>query len=244
LFTFTTSTEKSSTTSLHLASLKFLSTLTGGSLRLYTPETTAFLTRDIVKLFRGPHAYRGVLRVRTSNTFKVKAVYGAARADPTQPDLFHIPHCNQFTTLCFDLEHTHSSGLVTECVHLSLFFLSPLSLCVSHTLSSDPQQMPTVQIAFAFASLEPSSSSLKECMRLQRRVVVHTLQAGVAYQPPDLYESANLDAVLTLLLHKVRVLPLSFSLSVLYCISANLFSLLLFFFFLLCLLSTDEYERV
>jgi hypothetical protein len=177
--------DKNDDSSLGLATTKFLSSLTGGSVRLYTPETVTLLAQDVVKLLSVAQAYRGVLRLRTSGAFRVKTAYGPLRADAAQPDLFHLTHCNSYTTLCFDFEHVHSRGLVTD----------------------DPQEIPTLQIAFAFVFLAPyasdAPSSFRGRMRLYRRVIVHTLQVGVAYRPPDLYESAHLDSVVALLVHKV-----------------------------------------
>jgi hypothetical protein len=176
--------------------------------RLYTPENVTLLAQDIMKLLSGPQAYRGVLRLRTSHTFRVKTGYGPLRADTTQPDLFHLTHCNHYTTLCFDFEHVHSHGLITEynSHSSSLLLLSSLSSFHFIGIISNPQDIPTLQIAFAFAFLEPfdNSSSLKRRVRLCRRVIVHTLQVGVAYRPHELYESAHLDTVFTLLVHKVH----------------------------------------
>lgn len=120
----------------------------------------------------------------------------------TNTPLF-VSTLNMFTLTASSLSTVHtrlfSPSLSLCCFYLPLFHFISL-------ITSDPQDIPTLQIAFAFAFLKPfdNSSSLKGRVRLYRRVIVHTLQVGVAYRPHELYESAQLDTVFTLLVHKVH----------------------------------------
>jgi hypothetical protein len=112
-----------------LASLKFLSSRTGGHLRLYDHTTAANLATDLyvtchsspftlwsltppfsTRQLSAAQGYHGLLRIRTSSNFKVKQGYGPVAKSATENDLYHVSACDAMTCLAFDLEFDNSSG--------------------------------------------------------------------------------------------------------------------------------------
>uniref|UniRef100_J3M7N0 Sec23/Sec24 trunk domain-containing protein n=2 Tax=Oryza brachyantha TaxID=4533 RepID=J3M7N0_ORYBR len=174
-----------------LASLKFLSIESGGSLFLYTNTDDSTLPQDIYRLLSRPYAFGCVLRLRTSSDFEPGNSYGHFFPDPQYEHVQHIICCDSFATYAYDFEFKNPEGFSR------------------HT---DPA---VVQIAFQYSVIEPvetsenatqSSSSYMFC--LKRRLRIRTLQYRPAKNINEIYDSVDPEAVLHILVHKVILISL------------------------------------
>ncbi|RCV17511.1 hypothetical protein SETIT_3G225300v2 [Setaria italica] len=170
-----------------LASLKFLSIESGGSLFLYANTDDSTLPQDIYRLLSRPYAFGCVLRLRTSSDFEPGNSYGHFFPDPQYENVQHIICCDSFATYAYDFDFAHNDGFSR------------------HT---DPA---VVQIAFQYSVIEPveetsgnesrSSPSYKFC--LKRRLRIRTLQYRPARNISEIYDSVDPEVVLHILVHKV-----------------------------------------
>lgn len=175
-----------------LASLKFLSIESGGSLFLYANTDDSTLPQDIYRLLSRPYAFGCVLRLRTSSDFEPGHSYGHFFPDPQYENVQHIICCDSFATYAYDFDFVHSDGFSR------------------HT------EPAVIQIAFQYSVVEPveeasgneaqSSASYKFC--LKRRLRIRTLQYRPAKNINEIYDSVDPEAVLHILVHKVILVSL------------------------------------
>ncbi|TKY67060.1 transport protein Sec24 [Spatholobus suberectus] len=171
-----------------LASLKFLSIESGGSLFLYTSTEDSTLPQDMYRMLSRPYAFGCVLRLRTSTEFKPGNSYGHFFPDPQYENVQHIICCDSYATYAYDFMFENNAGF-------------------SRTRSD----VPTIQIAFQYAVVVPPQelsnsggvSTNRTKHSLQRRLRIRTLQFGVAQNIHELYDSCDPEVVLSLLVHKV-----------------------------------------
>ncbi|XP_038723102.1 protein transport protein Sec24-like At3g07100 isoform X2 [Tripterygium wilfordii] len=171
-----------------LASLKFLSIESGGSLFLYSNPDDSTLPQDLYRMLSRPYAFTCVLRLRTSSEFKPGHAYGHFFPDPQYENVQHIICCDSYATYAYDFDFANTVGF-----------------------SRNASEQPVLQIAFQYTVVVPpedlSTSGLVSASRskysLQRRLRIRTLQFGTAQKVDELYDSVDPEAVLSLLVHKV-----------------------------------------
>nr|KYP68724.1 Protein transport protein SEC24 [Cajanus cajan] len=171
-----------------LASLKFLSIESGGSLFLYTSTEDSTLPQDMYRMLSRPYAFGCVLRLRTSTEFKPGNSYGHFFPDPQYENVQHIICCDSYATYAYDFVFENNVGF-----------------------SRSKSDVPTIQIAFQYAVVVPPQelsnsggvSTNRTKHSLQRRLRIRTLQFGVAQNIHELYDSCDPEVVLSLLVHKV-----------------------------------------
>jgi len=180
-----------------LASLKYLSIESGGSLILYSNTDEATLPQDLYRMLSRPYAFGCVLRIRTSPEFKSARGYGHYFPDPQYENVQHIICCDQYATYAFDFEFSNSNGF-----------------------TRNQDSPPVVQLAFQYSILVPhnddarplttsrnhrnnSAVSSRQGYTLKRRLRIRTLQIGVAANYAELYESVEPEVILTVLTHKI-----------------------------------------
>ncbi|XP_057455965.1 protein transport protein SEC23 D [Lotus japonicus] len=171
-----------------LASLKFLSIESGGSLFLYTSTEDSTLPQDMYRMLSRPYAFGCVLRLRTSTEFKPGNSYGHFFPDPQYENVQHIICCDSYATYAYDFVFENNIGF-----------------------SRNKADAPTLQIAFQYAVVVPPQelsnsegvSTSRTKHSLQRRLRIRTLQFGVAKNIHELYDSCDSEVVLSLLVHKV-----------------------------------------
>ncbi|KAG0481046.1 hypothetical protein HPP92_011613 [Vanilla planifolia] len=170
-----------------LASLKFLSIESGGSLFLYSHTDDSTLPQDMYRMLSRPYAFGCVLRLRTSSEFKLGHSYGHFFPDPQYENVQHIICCDSFATYAYDFEFSNSSGFSR------------------HT---DP---PVLQIAFQYSTVVPDEEALKTesnsgprpTFLVKRRLRIRTIQYTTAGSINDLYDNVDSETVLSILVHKV-----------------------------------------
>ncbi|KAF6996105.1 hypothetical protein CFC21_012492 [Triticum aestivum] len=173
-----------------LASLKFLSIESGGSLFLYANADDSTLPQDIYRLLSRPYAFGCVLRLRTSPDFEPGHSYGHFFPDPQYENVQHIICCDSFATYAYDFDFTHADGFSR------------------HT------EPAVVQIAFQYSVIEPvevaSGNGPQSYPRfcLKRRLRIRTLQYRPANNINEIYDSVDQEAVLHILVHKVILVSL------------------------------------
>ncbi|KAG1363565.1 protein transport protein sec24 [Cocos nucifera] len=168
-----------------LASLKFLSIESGGSLFLYANTDDSTLPQDMYRMLSRPYAFGCILRLRTSSEFKPCHSYGHFFPDPQYENVQHIICCDSFATYAYDFEFSDSDGF------------------------SRHAERPVLQIAFQYNVIVPyeetsdtgSNSSTRFC--LKRRLRIRTLQYGTTGNINELYDNVDSEAVLSILVHKV-----------------------------------------
>ncbi|CAN1252114.1 Protein transport protein Sec24A [Linum perenne] len=171
-----------------LASLKFLSIESGGSLFFYTNTDDSTLPQDMYRMLSRPYAFGCVLRLRTSSEFKIGHSYGHFFPDPQYEYVQHISCCDSYATYAYDFDFSSAVGF-----------------------SRYASEQPVVQIAFQYTVVVPSeelaSSGSVSTSRgkhfLKRRIRIRTLQFGAARNVNELYDSVDPEAVLSVLVHKV-----------------------------------------
>ncbi|XP_010931127.1 protein transport protein SEC23 D isoform X1 [Elaeis guineensis] len=170
-----------------LASLKFLSIESGGSLFLYANTDDSTLPQDMYRMLSRSFAFGCVLRLRTSSEFKPGHAYGHFFPDPQYENVQHIICCDSFATYAYDFEFANHDGFSR------------------HT------EPPVIQIAFQYTVVVPceekSNADLNSATRfthsLKRRLRIRTLQYSTARDINDLYDSVDSEVVLSILVHKV-----------------------------------------
>ncbi|KAL6005289.1 Protein transport protein S23 D [Asimina triloba] len=169
-----------------LASLKFLSIDSGGSLFLYSNTDDSTLPQDMYRMLSRPYAFGCILRLRTSSEFKPGRSYGHFFPDPQYENVQHIICCDAYSTYAYDFDFTNTVGFSR------------------HT------EPPVLQIAFQYtvvvpheeASISGRISSNKSKHSLKRRLRIRTLQYGTAGNINELYDSIDSEVVLSILVHK------------------------------------------
>ncbi|PIA28240.1 hypothetical protein AQUCO_07200115v1 [Aquilegia coerulea] len=170
-----------------LASLKFLSIESGGSLFLYSSTDDSTLPQDMYRMLSRPYAFGCVLRLRTSSEFKPGHSYGHFFPDPQYENVQHIICCDSYATYAYDFDFANNVGFSRH---------------------SDP---PIIQIAFQYTVVVPpdesSTPGLTSATRLKhslkRRLRIRTLQFATAGNISELYDSVDSEVVLSILVHKV-----------------------------------------
>lgn len=171
-----------------LASLKFLSIESGGSLFLYTSTEDSTLPQDMYRMLSRPYAFGCVLRLRTSTEFKPGNSYGHFFPDPQYENVQHVICCDSYATYAYDFVFENNIGF-----------------------SRTKSDVPTIQIAFQYSVVVPPQelsnsggvSTNRTKHSLQRRLRIRTLEFGVAQNIHELYDSCDPEVVLSLLVHKV-----------------------------------------
>ncbi|GFZ20211.1 sec23/sec24 transport family protein [Actinidia rufa] len=171
-----------------LASLKFLSIESGGSLFLYSNTDDSTLPQDMYRMLSRPYAFNCILRLRASSEFKTGHSYGHFFPDPQYENVQHIICCDSYATYAYDFDFSNDVGFSR------------------HT--SEP---PMVQIAFQYTVVVPpeelsNSGPTSPCRNkhsLKRRLRIRTLQFGTARNINELFDTVDPEAVLSILVHKV-----------------------------------------
>ncbi|XP_047307710.1 protein transport protein Sec24-like At3g07100 [Impatiens glandulifera] len=171
-----------------LASLKFLSIESGGSLFLYSNTDDSTLPQDMYRMLSRPYAFNCILRLRMSSEFKAGHSYGHFFPDPQYENVQHVICCDSYATYAYDFDFANNIGFSR------------------HT--SEP---PMLQIAFQYTVVVPpeelSGSDTRSGNRknhsLKRRLRIRTMQFGTAGNMNELYDSVDPDVVLSILVHKV-----------------------------------------
>ncbi|CAN6692112.1 unnamed protein product [Malus baccata var. baccata] len=115
-----------------LASLKFLSVDSGGSLYLYLNTDDSTLPQDMYRMLSRPYAFGCVLRLRTSSEFKTGHSCGHFFPDPQYENVQHIICCDSYATYAYDFEFEDTKGFAKH--------------------GSEP---PIIQIAFQYTVVLP-----------------------------------------------------------------------------------------
>ncbi|CAI5496196.1 unnamed protein product [Closterium sp. Naga37s-1] len=82
----------------------------GGTLFLYPSLDEATLPQDIYRMLCRPSAFGGVLRLRTSRELRAVRAYGHFFPDAQYENLYHIIRCDPFDSYAFDLEFAGKAG--------------------------------------------------------------------------------------------------------------------------------------
>ncbi|XP_068656731.1 protein transport protein SEC23 D-like isoform X2 [Aristolochia californica] len=168
-----------------LASLKFLSIESGGSLFLYSNTDDSTLPQDMYRMLSRSYAFRCILRLRTSSDFQPGRSYGHFFADPQYENVQHIICCDSYATYGYDFDFSNSVGFSR------------------HT------EPPVIQIAFQYTVIVPpeessvSGSSAENKYSLKRHLRIRTFQYATAANMNELYDSVDPEVVLSILVHKV-----------------------------------------
>ncbi|KAL1558235.1 Protein transport protein S23 D [Salvia divinorum] len=171
-----------------LASLKFLSIESGGSLFLYSSTDDSTLPQDMYRMLSRPYAFNCVLRVRASSELKIDHSYGHFFPDPEYENVQHIICCDSFATYAYDFDFANEVGL-----------------------SMSKKELPTLQIAFQYSVVVPpnelsvssSGISKRDTYSLQRRLRIRTIQFEPARNINEIYDSVDPEVVLSILVHEV-----------------------------------------
>ncbi|XP_047971932.1 protein transport protein Sec24A [Salvia hispanica] len=171
-----------------LASLKFLSIESGGSLFLYSSTDDSTLPQDMYRMLSRPYAFNCVLRVRASSEFKIDHSYGHFFPDPEYENVQHIICCDSFATYAYDFDFLGDTGF-----------------------SLHSKERPTLQIAFQYSVVVPpnelsgssSGTSKRDTYSLQRRLRIRTVQFEAARNINEIYDTVDPEVILSILVHEV-----------------------------------------
>ncbi|GAQ81540.1 sec23/Sec24 zinc finger family protein [Klebsormidium nitens] len=186
-----------------LASLEPLCSQSGGTLCLYQRLEECTLPQDMYRMLRRPHAFGGLLRLRTSPEMRIVAAYGHFEEDTQYENLHHIISCDPHDTYAYDFDFVNANGFGTL-----------------------PEDQPVVQMVFQYTVMlpreaqprdgvtdngEPSASSptsngdhkTQLGYVLRRRMRIRTVQLPIARTAEDLFDHADPEIVLSLLTHKL-----------------------------------------
>ncbi|XVF19704.1 hypothetical protein REPUB_Repub11eG0133600 [Reevesia pubescens] len=188
-----------------LASLKFLSIESGGSLFLYSNTDDSTLPQDMYRMLSRPYAFNCVLRLRTSTEFKPGHSYGHFFPDPQYENVQHIICCDSFATYAYDFDFANNVGFSMYNLLITVLFLW-LIFEFANILLNDLWCRLHFNILLS-CPLRNSVSGLVSSSRgkhsLKRRLRIRTLQYGTAQNLNELYDGVYPEAVLSLLVHKV-----------------------------------------
>ncbi|XP_071710923.1 protein transport protein SEC23 D-like [Rutidosis leptorrhynchoides] len=171
-----------------LASLKFLSIDSGGSLFFYPNTDDSTLPQDMYRMLSRPYAFNCVMRLRTSTEFKPGNSYGHFFPDPQYENVQHVICCDSYATYAYDFDFANHTGF-----------------------SKNTSELPMIQLAFQYTVLVPpeehsttgSGQTSRMKYTLKRRLRIRTMQFGVARNFNELYDSVDPEVVLSILVHKV-----------------------------------------
>ncbi|GKB53739.1 transport protein Sec24-like protein [Tanacetum coccineum] len=177
-----------------LASLKFLSIDSGGSLFLYPNTDDSTLPQDMYRMLSRPYAFNCIMRLRTSTEFKTGNSYGHFFPDPQYDNVQHVICCDSFATYAYDFDFVNNYGFAR------------------HT-----NELPMLQLAFQYTVIVPKEENLtpgsglpsRLKYTLKRRLRIRTMQFGVAHNMNELYDGVDSEVVLSILVHKVILASLS-----------------------------------
>ncbi|XP_071697944.1 protein transport protein SEC23 D-like isoform X2 [Rutidosis leptorrhynchoides] len=177
-----------------LASLKFLSIDSGGSLFLYPNTDDSTLPQDMYRMLSRPYAFNCVMRLRTSSEFKPGNSYGHFFPDPQYENVQHVICCDSYATYAYDFDFANDTGF-----------------------SKHTSELPMLQLAFQYTVVVPpdehstsgSGQTSRSKYTLKRRLRIRTMQFGVAHTFNELYDSVDPEVVLSILVHKVILSSLS-----------------------------------
>lgn len=162
-----------------LASLKFLSTKTGGKLMLYESAVNCTLPQDMYRFLSRPQAAQGLLRLRTSTEIKPAIYYGNLFADPTYSNLYHVVGCDDFYSVAVDFEFEDSSGF---------------------TLGGG--NGPVIQLAFAYTTCVAGGAEGDRPV-VRRKLRICNVRVDTSLHVKEVYRSANPDVIMSLMAHKI-----------------------------------------
>lgn len=171
-----------------LASLKFLSIESGGSLFLYSNTDDSTLPQDMYRMLSRPYAFNCILRLRTSSEFSPGHSYGHFFLDPQYENVQHIICCDSYATYAYDFDFANNTGFSRHVAEQPV-----LQIAFQYTVVVPPEELK---------SSEPVSSSRSK-NSLKRRLRIRTLQFGTSQNINELYDSVDPEVVLSLLVHKV-----------------------------------------
>lgn len=171
-----------------LASLKFLSIESGGSLFLYSNTDDSTLPQDMYRMLSRPYAFNCILRLRTSTEFKPGNSYGHFFPDPQYENVQHVICCDSYATYAYDFDFANNTGFSRHTSELPM-----LQLAFQYTVVVPPEEL---------SSSGPSSTSGSK-YSLKRRLRIRTMQFGTAHNINEIYDSVDPEAVLSILVHKV-----------------------------------------
>ncbi|KAL7595775.1 protein transport protein Sec24-like At3g07100 [Lactuca sativa] len=162
-----------------LASLKFLSIDSGGSLFLYPNTDDSTLPQDMYRMLTRPYAFNCIMRLRTSTEFKHGNSYGHFFPDPQYENVQHVICCDSYATYAYDFDFANNYGF-----------------------SRHTAELPMLQLAFQYTVIVPPTETNSK-YTLKRRLRIRTMQFGVAHNFNELYDSVDPEVVLSILVHKV-----------------------------------------
>ncbi|KAL1098199.1 hypothetical protein V6Z11_D05G084900 [Gossypium hirsutum] len=168
-----------------LASLKFLSIESGGSLFLYANTDDSTLPQDMYQMLSRLYAFNCVLRLRTSTEFKPGYSYGHFFPDPQYENVQHIICCDSFATYAYDFDFSNNVGF-SRFVICKLLQIIQLQIAFQYTVVVPPEELSSLGLV--------SSSRGKHS--LKRRLRIRTLQYGTAQNLNDLYDSVDPEPVI------------------------------------------------
>ncbi|KAI7730448.1 hypothetical protein M8C21_009534 [Ambrosia artemisiifolia] len=177
-----------------LASLKFLSIDSGGSLFLYPNTDDSTLPQDMYRMLSRPYAFNCIMRLRTSTEFKTGNSYGHFFPDPQYENVQHIICCDSYATYAYDFAFANNYGFSRHTSELPM-----LQLAFQYTVVVPPEESPT----------PGSNLTSRSKFTIKRRLRIRTMQFGVAHNFNDLYDSVDQEVVLSILVHKVILASLS-----------------------------------
>ena len=93
-----------------LASLKFLSIESGGSLFLYSSTDDSTLPQDLYRMLSHPYSFACVLRLRTSPEFRLGHSHDHFFPDPQYDNVQHIICCDTYPTYAYDFDFENNIG--------------------------------------------------------------------------------------------------------------------------------------
>ncbi|KAI4334227.1 hypothetical protein L6164_018943 [Bauhinia variegata] len=121
-----------------LASLKFLSIESGGSLFLYTSTEDSTLNQDMYRMLSRPYAFNCVLRLRTSTEYKLGNSYGHFFPDPQYENVQHIICCDSYATYVYDFEFDNNIGFSRHSSEVPM-----LQIAFQYTVVIPPEELPS-----------------------------------------------------------------------------------------------------
>mmetsp|Transcript_940 Transcript_940/g.2592 ORF Transcript_940/g.2592 Transcript_940/m.2592 type:complete len:680 (+) Transcript_940:3-2042(+) len=181
-----------------LASMRYLSTQSGGKIFYYASLEECNAPQDLFGTLSEPYAINGTFRIRTTSEFQISKSYGQLVEHHKYKNLYHVAACDKSTCFGFDFKFS-SSGF-----------------------SRDPELSPAIQLAFQYSLFEPAEEEeegagaaaaaaaaaaagepkQKPAHVMKQRLRIYTIQVPVAKSVLDLYDYVDARAVVALLVHK------------------------------------------
>ncbi|GAV70341.1 zf-Sec23_Sec24 domain-containing protein/Sec23_trunk domain-containing protein/Sec23_helical domain-containing protein/Sec23_BS domain-containing protein [Cephalotus follicularis] len=171
-----------------LASLKFLSIESGGSLFLYSNTDDSTLPQDMYRMLSRPYAFNCILRLRTSSEFKPGHSYGHFFPDPQYENVQHIICCDSYATYAYDFDFSNTVGFSRHASEQPM-----IQIAFQYTVVVPPEELPNSELV----------SESRSKYSLKRRLRIRTLQFGTAQNINELFDSIDSEVVLSVLVHKV-----------------------------------------